>query len=440
MVQTTADAGSISVPMSSILDALESVLTEDERNALFEQLIGLRPSGVAPGDLITAELFNQVLSDINGLSIRLAALEGASGGPVIERIEPEGVNKSVGSLLTIIGNNFRPDESDTFVSFGAIDIKNFDLASDEHTMLLPVPVGLSQLPATVPVSITCRGKKSNTINITVVEQVVVPGGNLNIQYHGGGLGEIEIGKTYDLIWRLHSQLNVPRSFTVEPVVTGVVGSDADAWIAGVKLPAAPITLQPGAFQDVTMKVTVPDDAQSASINLHAESTTDSINSLAQSPFKLEVGAETAVSDLRATIATMAVNATEIRRGSIDVEGQTLLGFKIQPGQSVDLPMQIGTTAANTPVGAGGGFYLFKAEMEDGPQKSRWTPGPTPAARLQLGSPETHAFSLAMASSALVDLTTVSWLKVTAECYATNVSPTPKFTSFSRVPIIGKAVL
>ncbi len=60
MVQTTADAGTISVPMSSILDALENVLTEDERNALFEQLIGLRPTTVAPGDLITAELFNQI--------------------------------------------------------------------------------------------------------------------------------------------------------------------------------------------------------------------------------------------------------------------------------------------------------------------------------------------------------------------------------------------
>ena len=36
MVQTTTDPGTISVPMSSILDALEGVLTEDERTDLFD--------------------------------------------------------------------------------------------------------------------------------------------------------------------------------------------------------------------------------------------------------------------------------------------------------------------------------------------------------------------------------------------------------------------
>ena len=438
MVQTTTDPGTISVPMSSILDALQGVLTDAERTALFEQLIGLRPSGVAPGDLITAELFNQILSDINDLSIRVASLEGASGGPVIERIEPDGVDKPVNSLLTIIGSNFRPDEPDTFVSFGTINISDFFVDSDEHNMLLPVPVGFGQLPVTVPVSVTCRGKKSNAINITVVDQVITPTGNLNIQYHGGDLGTIEIGNTYDLIWRLHSQLNVSRTFTLEPVVTGIVGSNANAWTAGIVLPAGPVTLEPGAIQDVTMKVTVPANAQNASINLHAESTTDTINGLAQSPFELEVGAATPVSDLRATVSTLPLNTPEVRRGTVVVEGQSLQGFKIQPGKTVDLTLQVGTTAANAPTGPGGGFYLFKAAMEDGAQAGRWTPGAMPAARIQLGSPEIHPFTVPMTSSALADITTVSWLKVTAECYSTNASPTPLFTSFSRVPIIGMA--
>ncbi len=92
MVQTTSDPGSISVPMSSILDALEGVLSDAERTALFEQLIGLRPLGVAPGDRITADLFDQVLSDINDLAKRVAMLEGAGDPilhvPVITQIVP----------------------------------------------------------------------------------------------------------------------------------------------------------------------------------------------------------------------------------------------------------------------------------------------------------------------------------------------------------------
>jgi hypothetical protein len=135
---------------------------------------------------------------------------------------------------------------------------------------------------------------------------------------------------------------------------------------------------------------------------------------------------------------LPLNTTEVRRGTVVVEGQSLQGFKIQPGKTVDLTLQVGTTAANTPTGPGGGFYLFKAAMEDGAQAGRWTPGAMPAARIQLGSPEIHPFTVPMTSSALADITTVSWLKVTAECYSTNASPTPLFTSFSRVPIIGMA--
>src|SRR4051812_48615453 len=94
MVQTTAtDPGTIAVPMSSILDALEGVLTEAERIALFEQLVGLRPSGVAPGDLITAELFNQMQSDINDLVRRVTLIESSSNttpkAPIIHQIVPQ---------------------------------------------------------------------------------------------------------------------------------------------------------------------------------------------------------------------------------------------------------------------------------------------------------------------------------------------------------------
>ncbi|MEO7177234.1 MAG: hypothetical protein ABIW83_00170, partial [Allosphingosinicella sp.] len=107
MVQTISDAGNVSVPMSSILDALKDVLTAEERDALFDQLIGLRPAGVAPGDLITAELFNQMLSDLNGLSIRLAALEGIAGGPILESLNPS-TTVAVNGLLIVTGSNFNP--------------------------------------------------------------------------------------------------------------------------------------------------------------------------------------------------------------------------------------------------------------------------------------------------------------------------------------------
>jgi hypothetical protein len=107
MVQTVADPGQISVPMSSILDALEDILTDAERTKLFETLIGLRPAGVSPGDLITAELFNQVLADLNDLAQRVAVLEGESDQvphvPIITQIVPQIV--MTGQKFTVYGKN-----------------------------------------------------------------------------------------------------------------------------------------------------------------------------------------------------------------------------------------------------------------------------------------------------------------------------------------------
>ena len=76
------------IPISSIFDALEGVLSEAERQALLSQLIDIRADGVAPGDLITAELFNEILSDINDLKIRMAGLEAGSSALILSAISP----------------------------------------------------------------------------------------------------------------------------------------------------------------------------------------------------------------------------------------------------------------------------------------------------------------------------------------------------------------
>ena len=439
MPDTIVDPGTISVPLSTILDALEEVLTDEERDALSQQLTALRPAGVAPGDLITADLFNRMRYDIDDLLARVAVLEGAAGGPVIERIDPQTLEKQVGSLVTIIGANFRPDEADTRVLFGDIEIADFFPASDERTILVPVPVSFPQLPVSnVPVRVRCRGKLSNAVGINVVAAVVAPDGFVSVTYRGEPLGEIEDDTDYDLVWRVQSQINVSRTFTLEPVVTAVVGSTQAAWLAGITLPPGEITLQPGEFEDVTMTVHVPNGAASADINLRAESTVGTFIGLAQSPFQLVVGEETAVSDPRASIDPAEISTDDLRRGNIIVEGQTLTGFKMRPSKTLNLPFQLSSATPASPAGSGAGFYVFEAVVEPGPQNGRWTPGAMSSAKIQIAAGATHSFFVPMTSSSTVDTTTVSWLRVTAKCFETNASPQPKFTSFERVPIVGKS--
>jgi hypothetical protein len=155
MPTTTTSSGEIVVPMSSILDALEGVLSEAERQALFAELINLSPAGVAPGDLITAELFNNIMSDVNELMVRVAALEGGAGTakpPIITRIEPFTV--TAGNEMTVIGENLTPSLL-TLIEIGdtRIATNRLKLGSGSTRLIFNAPTMIGLPPAGAPVTI-----------------------------------------------------------------------------------------------------------------------------------------------------------------------------------------------------------------------------------------------------------------------------------------------
>lgn len=226
MVQTTTDPGTISVPMSSILDALEGVLTEAERTALFEQLIGLRPAGVSPGDLITAELFNQVLSDVNDLAQRVAVLEGGSDKvphlPVITQIVPQLVK--TGHEFTVFGQNLNPnllsriDVDDTNIPLDRIK----DGSSPTRLVLdAPAIIGLPDTGATVVLAV------SNPAGTGQGSYVQLPGVAANIQATiAFALKSVtpnealKPNKAYDYSFELSIQSSHDETFVLTPQISG----------------------------------------------------------------------------------------------------------------------------------------------------------------------------------------------------------------------------
>jgi hypothetical protein len=226
MVQTTTDPGTISVPMSSILDALEGVLSEAERTALFEQLIGLRPAGVAPGDLITAELFNQVLSDVNDLAQRVAVLEGGSDTvphlPVITQIVPQLVK--TGQEFTVFGKNL------TANLLSRIDVDNTNIplerikdGSSPTRLVLDAPaiIGLPDTGATVILSV------SNPAGTGQGSYVQLPGVSTHIQANIAftlksvtPAEAIKPNKAYDYSFELEIQSSNDETFVLTPQISG----------------------------------------------------------------------------------------------------------------------------------------------------------------------------------------------------------------------------
>ena len=238
MVQTTTDPGTISVPMSSILDALKDVLDDDQRTALFEQLIGLRPAAVAPGDLITADLFNRVLSDVNDLARRVAVLEGGSDTvphrPVITQIVPQLVK--TGQEFTVFGENLtagllsRIDVDDTNVPLDRIK----DGSGPTRLVLdAPAIIGLPDAGATVILAVsnpagTAQGSYRQLPGVAAQIQA-----NISFTLTAVAPDEaIEPNKSYDYSFELDIHSSHDETFVLSPQISG------QGWSAAVKGTAA----------------------------------------------------------------------------------------------------------------------------------------------------------------------------------------------------------
>lgn len=424
--------------LSYLFEAVGDLLTPEQRQELSDQLTSLRPAGVAPGDLITAELFNAVVNNVNDLLARVAVLEGAEGGPIIESIEPIGVDKEIGSRVTIFGRNFRPDDPETFISFGSIPVSDFLLESDAFHLVTQVPIGFPALPSTVNVTVTSNGKRSNSLPITIVGPIVIPEGEVIVRNLETPLGEIEGEETYTLGWRLINNRNVAVRLDLTPRISEIDGSNAAEWASNVSLSRAnPVDMEPGDRIDLTMTVEVPDDAVSALVGLDA---TDNFGVRWQGKATgFIVGEVPQSSDLRAVMRVPDfLNTATLRKAIMPLDGISTPGFRVSRNVTVNLPMEIGTTAE------GAGFYQISVEVQPGtpaggggPQNGRWIIGAL-GPRIEVAASQIMPFFIPVTSSDIAETQTISALRITARRFATNTSPTATFTSFIGVPIAGKA--
>lgn len=82
MSTVVANPGNIVVPLSTIIDQLRGKLTSVEIEALLTAIVSKKKTEVHPGDLITADLMNQILLDLQDLNVQVAALAGGAGSGI----------------------------------------------------------------------------------------------------------------------------------------------------------------------------------------------------------------------------------------------------------------------------------------------------------------------------------------------------------------------
>ena len=160
--------GNTRVPLSTVIDQLRGRLTTPEIDAVVSAVTPLRQTGVQPGDLITATLFNRLLDDIADLQVRLATLEGDKGVPVLSGRAPTG-DAGLLSLLTVFGTGFDPTPSNNVVQLGGVAITSFVGSQNGTTQLsFQVPNQYPGIPKVVDLTVTRDGRISNTLEVRLV--------------------------------------------------------------------------------------------------------------------------------------------------------------------------------------------------------------------------------------------------------------------------------
>ena len=386
MTTTTIDPNDVVVPMSTILEALETVLTEAERQALFAELIVIAPTGVAPGDLITAELFNDMSEKLADLALRVTKLESSAFEPQIPIITGILPNPAtVGSDMTISGENLTPafltriEIGDSRINTGQLKI-----GSSPTKLVFSTPSVTGATPAGIPVLVRVVNEAGEAQSSCVIKSGIAANLSANVGVQLTGVtpaGALAQNTDYTFDFDLQIESSHAETFTVEPILTVTPSTGWSAVMASgaeVSVPVssgAPVTEQ----VSVTVHTGGNDGAGTLVLKISGKNFTSFQRS--SGAFPVAVNAESEPTDGPIQFQTPSISGDPtmkaIRSGNIEITKTTLsTGTTTQKTIRLTVPLTIEAT------GSSANYAISIAtEAADGGGAADWTPTLTSASQI-----------------------------------------------------------
>ena len=202
------------------------------------------PDQVRPGDLITADLINRMLTRLDALEDRVDALEGDGPGAslVVTQLIPSGTADDpirVGQPLQLLGRNFGFSLGGHRVLFDSTPVTAFGLGSSDMQLVVTVPTSLSipQGGRTVVLTVS-NGVTSDMRTITVLPVEITLSGDVDVFWRD----DIDLNpdpnpiprpvseaQSVRFAYRLRSRASTTASFTVNPAIS------VAAWQSGLQV-------------------------------------------------------------------------------------------------------------------------------------------------------------------------------------------------------------
>ncbi len=313
---TSSNPGNLVVPLSAIMQQLQGKLSAADLNALLLAVTGgQKTTVVLPGDLITADLMNQVLSDIADLEVRVATLETtatASQSPIIIDMSPNPVR--VGQALTVSGVKFPPDPDLGKVLLDGNAITRFSSASDTQ-LTFTVPVLSRGLPADVSLTVG-SGSLADTKTLQVLPAFIQVTGSVSVSGQTQSLPQILVGSTYQVDYQINSITNIAETYTLQAVYSQTTGTATAAdWANNTSVvdptqSGIPVLtqayIQPGTPQRARVIFKVPAGAAGAtmqlSVNSQSQPNDPNLNQVSNPGLAMTIGQAVTASDPHTTLS------------------------------------------------------------------------------------------------------------------------------------------
>jgi hypothetical protein len=213
---------------------------------------------VRPGDLISAELWNSLVVQLQDLSRRVQDLEAGQGGSGLAITEVRFTSPlRVGSQVTILGRSF--GVAQVFVD--QVPVTNFS-AGTSNTQLVFIVPNLPNLtsarPATFRVLNPATGE-SDSRDLIVFPREDTVEGNVFLEWLDASPSTIQPGQAARFFYSVRSEATASASFVIAPVLNGPNWSVQMEVLDqnGAVLPGGLLALNPRETKPMSVRFTIP---------------------------------------------------------------------------------------------------------------------------------------------------------------------------------------
>lgn len=327
-----------------LIKALANVLNDSQMTQLAAALASTGAGQIRPGNLISADLVNQLLKAVSDLQARVANLESASTGaqkPVIINVSPNPV--SVRDTLTVSGVNFPSDPDLDKVDIAGTMIKSFSTATEKQ-LVFSVPALSASLPADLTLTIR-NGEFSDSGTVRILPEQIQVTGRVSVQNKTQSLPTILEGQNYNVDFEIDSITNIAESYGVKAVYTELTGTATENdWLSNTTIldtgstgnpSVSELRVQPGKPGQIRVNFKVPQGATSAKLQLQASSISNpnniDLNKTSNPPLELKIGQAVTPSDPNTTFKLKGYGPAVKNARIVQIDGKD--GVEIQFSQT-----------------------------------------------------------------------------------------------------------